>query len=205
MTYEVALTRTPTGGEAVAVRPPLTLDVAQKATVYDYEAPRGVQSTYSLTLIGYGVLTDTVIYSTAVAANATPTNDGTWWIKAMGSPTLNRGSVRVLADPDESREEAVGVFRLEGRPDPVVVSGQMFGDDPNMQVYTNGATEWEAIKALFVDFAGTLLVQEPFTDSAGIGLQRHIRVTSRSWTKTGTPSAPRRLLKVQALEVGKGY
>jgi hypothetical protein len=202
LTFTAAITRTPAGGSTTDVRPPLTLDAAQRATLYDYEAIRGVLTTYSATLVASG--TAGTLTSAAATATATATNDGTWWLKAVSTPALNKGAVRVLQNPAEATAENLGVFRLDGRTDTVVVSGQMFGDDIDFAIATSTAADFEAVKAL-VTAQSTLLLQEPFIDSTGVGLQRWIRIIDRSWTKEGVPTAPRRIFTVRAVETGKGY
>jgi hypothetical protein len=191
------------GGISTAVRGPFTMDVAERATVYDYEVERNASATYTVTELAtysYGVISS----PSAVSGSVSSTSDGTWWLKAPASPSLNTGSVRLLAEPTEVRVENLGVFRVDGRTDPVVVAGQTFGDDIQFQVYTSSAAEFEDVKALLT-YQGTLLLQEPFLDSTGLGLQRYVRITDRQWIKQGTPTAPRRVFSVTAIEVGQGY
>lgn len=197
--YAVSITRT-VGGVTTNVPGPFPLNVAQGGTFYDYLAPRGVSVSYAVTMIGTAAAGS--IEATASTAIAT-SSDGTWWLKSVANPALNRGGVRVLADPSEDIEESLGVFRLEGRTDPVVVGGTINGEDISLDIYTSGAAEYEAIEAL-ARHQGVLLLQEPFTNSSGVGLQRFIRITDRSIRRAGVPQAPRRILSIKGIEVASG-
>lgn len=190
------------GGVVTAVRGTVALDAAQRATVYDYEAPRGAAVTYTVTETIVTPL-GTVGVSTA-ASPITPTSDGRYWLKCMATPALNVGGIRVTGTPAFDREETVGVFRLDGRTDPVVVAGQMYGDDPSFTVTTSTAAEFDAVLAL-VMHQGTLLLQSPFYDASGVCRQRYVRIVDRSWTEDGVPEKPRTTFTLKALEVGRGY
>lgn len=203
--YVVTVTRTQ-GTEVTTVRDGSALvpDATGRVSILDYEATRGLAVTYTATVTA-SVAAATTITSTGSATAITPTNDGRYWIKAVTDPSLNVAGLRVTGTPSSSREEHVGEFRLDGRDDTVVVAGQTFGDDVDFTVTTSTAAEFDAAHAILVDHQGTLLLQEPWYDAAGVGRQRWIRVTGRSWTQDGVPEAPRSTFSLKSLEVGKGY
>lgn len=202
-TYAVSVSRIQNGVTTlVRGAASITPDSTGKVALYDYEALRGPSATYSATIIASnGILTTSAV---GASPTVTPTNDSTWWLKAVGNPALNEGSVKITGEPSESREEEVGVFRLSGRSDTVVVSGQTYGDDIEFEIAALSALEFEEIKNL-VTHQGTILLQEPFVDSAGNGIQRYIRIVERSWKKSGVLGSPKRFFSVKAVEVGKGY
>lgn len=163
------------------------------ATVVDYEAPRGGLVYYRTRALGItGDNTVTSAWSSAVSVNVT--NDGKWWFKAVYAPTLNTGTVRVLAGLQETVEEDAGVFRPKGRSTAVVVAGSIYGRDGMFNIAAFGDTEWDPIYAL-ARHQGPLLVQDPFGD------QRYIRITTRQITTDGSAAKPIRRLMVSYVEV----
>jgi hypothetical protein len=202
LTYSLTLTRASGAGAPVSVRPPVTLSTAQRLAFSDHEAPRGALTTYSAVLVGRAV-SGGLVSTLPGTATATTTSDGAWWLKAVSTPALN-AAVSVVGVPSEARQENLGQFRVDGRPDVVVVSGQTFGDDPDFTITTVGAADFETVRALLTH-QGTLLLQEPYLDSDDVGRQRFVRVVDRSWTREGVPSRPRSTFTVRAVEVGQGY
>lgn len=203
-TYAIAIVRT-VAGVSTTVRGASALvpDSTGRVSTFDYEAPRGASVTYSATVTATATGAATTS-ATGASTALTPSNDGRYWLKSMTNPALNLGGIRITGTPQESVDENLGTFRLDGRTDTVVVAGQIYGDDPDLTITTIGAAEYEAVRAL-VKHQGTLLLQEPFYDSTGVGRQRWVRVVDRSWTRDGVPERPRSLFTVKALEVGRGY
>lgn len=162
-------------------------------TLTDYEAARGVTVGYRCRSVGY--LGDNVIASAwSSTSTVSTTNDGTWWLKAMTSPTLNDGGVSVLSGLDTSVEEQIGVFRPLGRTRPVVLSQAIGGEDGNYEIVTYGAAEHDTVWAL-ITHQGTLLVQDPF------GTQKYIRIIGRQKNKTGAATNPIHRIQVNYVEV----
>lgn len=163
------------------------------ATVYDYEAPRGITAKYRARAVG--VLGENVVASDwSTVSNVSVTNDQLWWIKAVSAPTLNTGNVRILAGVGISVEEDLGVFRPIGRSKALVVSGTIYGKDGSYRIATTSDAEWSSIYAL-ATHQGTLLVQDPY------GGQKYVRAISRNWEETGAISALRRDLTLGYVEV----
>lgn len=171
----------------------------QRATVYDYEAPRGVALLYRAiersTLISSGG-----VLPSAYSANASVTsvNDGAWWIKAPLDPTINAGGPGVLRVTKGSlsftRDEDLGTFRPLGRSNAVVVAGDLGGEDGSLQLTTLGASEWAVVEPL-------LTHQEPWLLQDPDGSQKYVRInTAREWTRDAG-SAARRVVRVPYVEV----
>jgi hypothetical protein len=92
--------------------------------------------------------------------------------------------------------EGVQVFRPLGSRRPVVVSGDLHGDDGNLAFTTSSRLSWETVKSL-VDVQGELLLTSPFRSVSGVNDAYIIRLTSRDWVSEGTLTNP-----VQRLNVG---
>lgn len=176
----------------------LAQDASYRAYATDYEAMRGITARYRARQIGY---TGAILSSTSVAGpwstalTLSITNDGKWWIKSMTNPLLNMGGVRVLG-PELSftQEESVGVFRPLGRTRPIVISGYLYGQDSELLIASQGASEWASVAAL-AQRQDTLFVQDPF------GQQVYIRVVARSHKLTGHKDNPIRYTTLNYVEV----
>lgn len=144
------------------------------ATVIDYEAPRGMSAYYRVRCIA------TTSGGVEIASTWSPvvqvlvTNDNTWWFKAISSPTINTGNVRVLAQLDTNIEEPNTVFRPLGESRPIVVAGPLQGEDGIYSIKTLTEDEWDNFYPI-LEHQGTLLVQDPQLN------QKLIRVIGRTW------------------------
>lgn len=204
--WELLLERSDDGGVTrTTVRTPQNLAYgstgiavtgAQNITVEDHEAPRGAEATYYATIVATSPSSQA---SDTASSTLVTTLDGTWWFKACTDPTLN-SSVRVLADPTERRKEERAAFYLPGRDRAVVVHGQLYGSEWSAEVYCSTAAEWEALDAL-IAHQGTILIQEPFADSAGRGIQRYVDWDADAEiARGGTAAMPRRVVRVSGAE-----
>ena len=166
---------------------------ATKATLYDYEAPRGVALTYraatEATISDQQLVSD---YATAAVVGTLSCSD--WNLKCPLDPSLNLLDANVNADPEWTKEEEAATFRPVGRTYPVVVSMALGGADGSLTVSTNTDAAWTALEALR-DYAGTLLLESPY------GWARYVRILSRSWAEMGAPEAARRRVTFSFLEV----
>ncbi len=166
---------------------------ATKATLYDYEAPRGVALSYRAAT--EATISDQQLvsaYATADVAGTLSCSD--WNLKCPLDPSLNLLDANVNADPEWTKEEEAATFRPVGRTYPVIVSMALGGADGSLTVSTNTAAGWAALEALR-DYAGTLLLESPY------GWARYVRILSRSWTETGAAEAARRRATFSFLEV----
>lgn len=191
--------RTPPGMSAGVVG--IVLDRStQSAALYDYEAPRGGSVYYRASIV-------TVIDAGSPRASAlteapvVTTLDGQWWLKAVDDPTLN-AVVRVVGTPQTTRKEDRAVLYLDGRPRAVVVHGQQYGVEWAGDIEAASTEEREAVDAL-LSHQGQLLIQEPWLDSAGFGVQRWVDLAD-DWSGTwhGSVDAPRQSINVRMVETG---
>lgn len=168
----------------------------QVAQSDDYAAPRDVTNVYRARTIGVKENQEVLSSPWSDDAAAYVINDGEWWIKALGSPELNIGRVKVRGPLAENVQQSVGVFRPLGRNTSVVVSGEIYGTDGQYEVMLIGADEWDSAQGVLFAFAGDVCVQDPF------GRQKIVRFTSRKVREEGTKAQPRRTVSVGYVEVG---
>ena len=155
----------------------LVPDGTAQSVVYDYAATRGVTTGYRVRSIG--TLGEDEVSSTwSSTSNVSVTNDATWWIKAVSDPTLNLGGLRVSGGFQTSPKEQIGVFYPIGRGTAVTVTAGLQGKDGGLKVMAVGTTEFDLVWALATHI-GSLLLQNPD------GTQKYIRVTERSFTRSG--------------------
>lgn len=152
----------------------ITPNVSYIGTAVDYEAPRGVVAFYRARAIGVDANSNEFPTGYSTAQQVLITNDGTWWFKAVDDPTINLGSVRVLADLDVIIEEPNTVFRPLGATRPVVVAGPLQGEDGIYNIKTVNETEWDNFYPILIH-QGILLVQDP------LGNQKYVRITRRNF------------------------
>jgi hypothetical protein len=142
--------------------------------VQDYEAPRGIVSYYRARAVGVDASSNEFPSAWSTVQQVLITSDETWWFKAVEKPSINKGSVRVLAQLDTNIDEPNTVFRPLGSARPIVVAGPLQGEDGIYSIKTVTEAEWDAIYPL-VTHQGTILVQDPY------GNQKYIRITARTW------------------------
>ncbi len=163
------------------------------STTFDYSAPRGETAQYRARSIGS--LSGEVIGSAfSGTQNVSVLNDGTWWLKAVTTPALNRGGLAVAPGFNVERIEQIGVFRPIGRGTAVTVTAGLLGEDGKLEIQTTSRAEFEAVWLLCCH-VGTLLLQTPDGD------QRFIRVTSRSYKRDGTVRSPLTVISLDYVEV----
>ena len=153
----------------------LTPDGSYKAIAIDYEAPRGGVSWYRARAIGVNSSSEEFPSAWSTVQQVLITNDETWWFKAVANPSINLGSVRVLAELDTNIDEPNTVFRPLGATRPIVVAGPLQGEDGIYNIKTITENEWDNLLPL-IEYQGTILVQDPF------GNQKYIRIISRTWS-----------------------
>lgn len=171
----------------------LTPNGSYVATVDDYEAKRGQDAYYRARSVGY-VGSNVVASAWSTSSTVTITNDGTWWLKATTDATLNMSSVRVLAGLDVTQDEDLAVFQPLGRTYPVVVAGEVHGQDGGYRIVTHGDTEFSKLHALLTH-QESILVQAPD------GTQKFIRITKRAWKETGAVGSLIREAQVDYVEL----
>jgi len=151
-------------------------------TAVDYEAPRGVVAYYRARAVGVDSSSNEFPSAYSTVQQVLVTNDETWWFKAVTSPDINLGSVRVLAQLDTNIEEANTVFRPLGATRPIVVAGPLQGEDGIYSIKTITEDEWDDFYPI-LNYQGTLLVQDPLEN------QKYIRITARTFTAESQQNA----------------
>lgn len=153
----------------------LTPNGSYVATAIDYEAPRGGVSWYRARAVGVNASSEEFPSAWSTVQQVLITNDNTWWFKAVTNPSINLGSIRVLAELDTNIDEPNTVFRPLGATRPIVVAGPLQGEDGIYSIKTVNETEWDDLYPL-IEYQGTILVQDP------LGNQKYIRIISRTWS-----------------------
>jgi len=144
------------------------------ANLTDYEAPRGISAYYRVRSVATTSGGVEIPSTWSSVIQVLITNDETWWFKAISDPSLNIGSVRVLAQLDTNIEEPNTVFRPLGENRPIVVAGPIQGEDGIYSIKTLTEDEWDDFYPI-IEHQGTLLVQDPQLN------QKFIRVVGRTW------------------------
>lgn len=154
----------------------ITVSGTYTSQILDYEAPRGLTVRYRARSIGVsGEERIPSAWSSSIP-QVLVTNDGTWWLKAVASPSLNVGSLIATGDLTRRVEEPNTVFRPLGDNLPIVVAGLIGGVDGQLRLTTTTSSNWADVEAVLLH-QGTLLVQDP------VGRQQYIRITSRTWVE----------------------
>lgn len=160
-------------------------------TVYDYEAPNGVETDYrARALHDYSGL-----YATSdwVTDSATWT-DSSWWLKHPHRPDLN-ASVNIHSFPEVQRTGRQGVFHPLGAADVTVVSDTRGPATGTVALRTDTTPERDALDAL-LGTVGTLLLQARAGEDDTSN--RYIRVTGHTRTRVADKAFVAE--KVEALE-----
>jgi len=164
----------------------------------DYFVPRSTAVVY-----GAYVTTGTVtpfLQSAVTLATVTTGTATTWELRSVDEPlTYLNTSVPVTAISFEQYEGQT-VYRPIGSNYPVVVAGNIGGDDGTMTITTTNQTVWDDIKEI-LDLQSDLYLVSPFVDSTGLARRWFIRVTGRSWVESGVPAAQVRTATVSFVEV----
>lgn len=167
------------------------------ATAYDYFVPRGTTITYGAYVASSTApfVQSAVAYSTLEVPAAT-----TWELRSVTASTAYMNLAAPVTGISFEQYEGQTVFRPLGSSYPVVVSGDIGGDDGTMQITTTNQTTWDNIKAI-LDLQSDLYLVAPFADKNNLSRRWFIRVTGRSWTESGIPSAQVRIAQVSFVEV----
>jgi hypothetical protein len=175
-----------------------TTDTDGTVITYDHFVPRSTAVVY-----GVYITTGTVtpfLSSTATLSTVTTGTVTNWELRSVNNPaTYLNTSVPVTAISFEQYEGQT-VYRPIGSNYPVVVAGNIGGDDGTMTITTTNQTVWDDIKEI-LDLQSDLYLVSPFVDSTGLARRWFIRVTGRSWVESGVPAAQVRTATVSFVEV----
>lgn len=182
----------------------ITWDFTQ-VVLRDYEAPRGGLVQYRARTIYLG--TAGLLPSDAATATVDVPNGGDYVLRSMLDPTVVcRPRVLASSPPKWEQTEAQAVYRPVGRTAAVVVTGDLYAPDASYTFGCADAAELEALQAVLA-LQDRVLLQEPFTDSAGWGRQAYLRAGERrTWSidTNAHPDAPWTTVTVPFTGVGPG-
>lgn len=168
------------------------------STAYDYFMPRGTQIVYGA-WVNSGTQTP-YLSSTATLSTVTTGSATAWELRSVDAPTTYYNLAAPVTGINFDIYEGQTVFRPLGSDRPVVAAGDLGGDDGVMQITTTNQTTWDNIKAM-LELQSDLYLVAPFVDSNNLARRWFIRVTGRSWTESGVPSAQVRIAQVSFVEV----
>jgi hypothetical protein len=122
-----------------------------------------------------------------------------WVFRSLGtSGELNIAKdVKVLGDLELQQDEDLGVFTPMGRSAKVVVHGTVRGEDGAYDILCPDQATFDTLAAV-LNGRALVLVADPF------GEQKYIRITGRTYSKTGAAAAPRYYVNVQYVQVDSG-
>lgn len=173
----------------------------QIAQLDDFTAPRDRSVLYRVRAISRPNQ-DTIASGNSSPAAAFVTNDGQWWLKAIGSgirgcpcPAFNVGGANVRGPIQVNIEQEVGVFRPLGRRTAVVTAGEVYGSDGQYIVTATTDEEWQAFQDLLFTVRGDILVQDPSGD------QKRIRLTGREVELAQSFTKPLRTITLSYVQV----
>lgn len=166
-------------------------------TVYDYEAPLGVSCAYRARALGVNATDDDTSSPWSATNTESPWVDGGWWLKCPLDPSLNASGVWVLAQPEISVDETIGVFRPIGADKALTVAGDLYGEDGSWQIRAGDTDDYQTIATIgaLMRTQNVLFVSDPF------GGNRYVRIVSRSRSVEGTGDYPRTVWQVSYVEV----
>lgn len=178
----------------------LTAGDPQVLAVTDHEAPRHATVWYRAS--EHADVPQMMQSLTSAPVAVATGGDDTWWLKCLANATLNRGGVQVIRTPKQTISEQTAVFWPLGRSRPVVVAGEIGGEDGAATIIAGSASAAADLTDLLTH-QGVLLLQSPFTGADGVGKQWWVRlVGDRPATLDGTPAAPRATADVTWIDVG---
>lgn len=175
-----------------------TTDADGAVIAYDHFVPRGTPIVY-----GVYVTTGTVtpfLSSTATLSTVTTGSATSWELRGVDQPAAYLSTALPVTAINFDVYEGQTVFRPLGSNYPVVVAGDIGGDDGTMTIVTTSQTTWDTIKSI-LDLQSNLYLVSPFVDSNNLARRWFIRVTGRSWVESGVPSAQVRTATVSFVEV----
>jgi hypothetical protein len=153
-------------------------------TLYDYEAPNGLEVTYR----GRALHSYSGVYAASAWVTDTATWTSTsWWLKHPDNPTLNT-AVKIRSFKTVERAGRQQAFQALGASFPVVVSDTRESKRGTVVIRCDTLSDQEALDDL-LDSAGTLLLQSP-VDKGGpdyVKVANHVRERAVDW-ETPVPS-----------------
>lgn len=164
----------------------------------DYFVPRSTAVVYGA-YVTSGTVTP-FLQSAVTLATVTTGTATTWELRSVDSPLTYSNLAVPVTGISFEQYEGQTVYRPIGSNYPVVVAGNIGGDDGTMTITTTNQTVWDDIKEI-LDLQSDLYLVSPFVDSNNLARRWFIRVTGRSWVESGVPAAQVRTATVSFVEV----
>jgi hypothetical protein len=165
-----------------------TMDTSGTTTIFDYTMTRGTPVVYSATITTAATATSQLTSGTRLGTVTTQVATD-WELRALDFPTTRVTTSAPVSGLTWTQYEGLTVFRPLGSNKPVVVAGDIGGDDGTVTFITKTQTQWETLKTI-IETQGNLLLVSPFRDVAGNSEQWVIRLTSRDWVSDGVIGSP---------------
>ena len=177
-----------------------TMPASGTATLFDYTPARGTGVVYSATITTAATaalqLTSTARLGTVTTLVATD-----WELRALDAPTTAVTLSAPVAGLTWNQYEGVTVLRPLGSVYPVVVAGDLNGDDGQISFVTKTQAQWETLKTI-LEVQGNLLLVSPFLAGNGQSEKWVIRLTSRDWQSEGVIGTPVKRVTANFVETG---
>ena len=171
------------------------------ATIYDYEPKRGGTNPQyrvrAVGTVGGAILASAWTASPVSVSVAAVTNWNMIAFSATGISGTLLSDVKVLGDLQLDQAENVGVFRPRGRSKPIVIHGNINGEDGTYEIFASTIAIRDSILTL-VNSQLVVLVLDPF------GEQKYVHFTGRSILQTGPAAAPRFYISANYVETESG-
>lgn len=169
-------------------------DTRQTVTVYDYEAPRGVETQYRLQV--FGTVSGNVLasaWATATGIDILPRSN--WWLKSLTNPAHNQRIYLNSENITWESEERQHVRYALGRPNAIVLSDVVGGETAALELSMRTEEAWAAFDILRKR-QEIMLLQSPY------GEQKYVRFGARrASTHMLTPTGRRlQVLTIQVIE-----
>lgn len=165
-----------------------TMPASGTATLFDYTPDRGTAVVYSATITTAATAT-VQITSAARLGTVTTIAANTWELRSLDAPTTAVMLSAPVSGITWNQYEGVTVLRPLGASYPVVVAGDINGDDGQIAFTTSTQSQWETLKKI-LEQQSKLLLTSPFRDTANLSEQWVIRLTSRDWSSEGIVGTP---------------
>ncbi len=124
-----------------------------------------------------------------------------WELRSLDAPTTVVTLAAPVAGLTWNQYEGVTVLRPLGATYPVVVAGDINGDDGTISFTTKTQAQWDTLKTI-LEAQSDLLLVSPFRDNAGLSEKWVIRLTSRDWSSEGVIGTPVKRVTANFVETG---
>lgn len=178
-----------------------TMPTSGTATLFDYTPARGTAVVYSA-VITTAATASPQLSSVARLGTVTTLVATDWELRSLDAPTTAVTLSAPVASLTWTKYEGVTVLRPLGAGYPVVVAGDLQGDDGTVTFTTKTQAQWETLQTI-LEAQSSLLLVSPFRDSNNLSEKWIIRLTSRDWQSDGIIGTPVKRVTANFVEVGQ--